>query len=254
MTKQELAERIMRDLGYPLIKIELSSDHVYDAIDDSVHKFVKWAVGNATEETFFTIPTSAGQSLYDLPQGVVTIIDYDDTGGSTSGSVNTLFTVESFLYSMGYYPDLGRNYGNLVSYHMALDFLQTLDRYITNQFTYRYFEKTNQLQLIPVPGKTYHILIKAYMKKGSILNSWTEEEYNQDMYGESWVRKYARALCKEKLGYIRRKFSQFQSVGNTGIALDGDQLIQEAREEKESLGEELKNEYVYDTGFGIDIG
>jgi hypothetical protein len=171
MTKEQLHNRILRDLGHPYVKVELSYEHVYDAIEDSTDKFVKWATGNATEEIFFTLEISAGQSLYDLPNGVVTLLDYNDSGGSSSGGVNTLFTIESFLYSMGYYPDLGRNYGNLVSYHLALDFLKNLNRYITNTYTYRYFEKTNQLQLIPVPDKTQYILIRSFMKKGSTLGS-----------------------------------------------------------------------------------
>jgi soluble cytochrome b562 len=35
--------------------------------------------------------------------------------------------------------------------------------------------------------------------------------------------------------------------------LDGDQLIQEAKEEKEKLSEEIKDDYVYE-GFDILIG
>jgi hypothetical protein len=69
---------------------------------------------------------------------------------------------------------------------------------------------------------------------------------NEELYDDSFVRKYALALSKEKLGYIRRKFSNFQSIGNTGISLDGDQLISEAKEEKERLEEELHNEYTYE--------
>lgn len=250
MTKAQLTERIKRDLGWPLVKVELTEDQIDDAIDDSVFEYVRWATSNANEEVFFTISLSAGQSLYDLPEGVITVLDYDDSGGSSTGGVNTLFTVESFLYTMGYYPDLGRNYGNLVSYHMALDFLKNLDRYVTNKYVYRYFERTNQLQLIPIPDEQQYVLIRAFMKKGSALGSWTEEDFNEDLYSESWVRRYSLTLSKEKLGYIRRKFSNFQSLGGSSIQLDGDQLIQEAREEKERLLEELKNDQSWE---GMDI-
>jgi hypothetical protein len=67
------------------------------------------------------------------------------------------------------------------------------------------------------------------------------------------VRKYARALTKEKLGYIRRKFENFQSIGNAGISLDGNDLLSEAKEEKENLKEELQNEYA-EEGWGIMLG
>ena len=39
---------------------------------------------------------------------------------------------------------------------------------------------------------------------------------------------------------IRRKFSNFSSIGNTGIQLDGDSLVSEGKEEKERLEDQLQ--------------
>jgi hypothetical protein len=49
---------------------------------------------------------------------------------------------------------------------------------------------------------------------------------------------------------IRRKFSNYNSIGNTGIALDGDSLVSEGKEEKQELFEELSTNESYD-GFPI---
>ncbi len=44
---------------------------------------------------------------------------------------------------------------------------------------------------------------------------------------------------------IRRKFANFNSIGNTGISLDGSELIQEGKEEIEKLEETLREEENY---------
>lgn len=254
MTKEEFRQYIRRSLGYPMVKVELTQDQIDDSIDYSLEKFKEWATGNANEEQFFTIALSAEQKYYDLPKGVITVVDYNDTGGSVSGGVNTLFTVENFLYNFGYYPNLSSsNYGNLISYHMALDFLSQLERYVVNKYKYKYHKRLNQIELIPTPtnlSSPQYVLIRAYMLRGALSVGWTEDLLNQELYTESFVKNYSIALCKEKLGYIRRKFSQFNSIGNTGIQLDGNDLISEAKEEKERLEEELDNKYVYE---GYDI-
>ena len=66
-TKAELAEQIKRRLGAPVVKVELDDVQIYDAIDYAKQKWVKWAVGNAFVETYFTVLLLAGQNFYDLP-------------------------------------------------------------------------------------------------------------------------------------------------------------------------------------------
>lgn len=256
MTKEELRNWIKRQFGYPLVKVELTNDQLDDCIDYASEKFSEWATGNANEEIFLTLPLSAGQSIYELPEGVVSIVDYSEEAGY-SGGVNQLFTVENYLYQLGYIPNnIGQSYGNFISYHLALEFISTMKRYLTNKYTYRYFRDSNKLQLIPTPTPTNRefVLLKTYMLRGAASPDWSLDSYYEWLHGQFWVRKYAKALAKEQLGYIRRKFNQFDSIGNTGIKLDGEQLVQEAKEELDKLGEELVDKYAYDPGFGIDIG
>lgn len=68
------------------------------------------------------------------------------------------------------------------------------------------------------------------------------------------MQDYSLACAKETLGMIRRKFSNFSSIGNEGISLDGDSLIGEAKEEKDKLEERLRQDEESGEGFGIVIG
>jgi len=54
-----------------------------------------------------------------------------------------------------------------------------------------------------------------------------------------WIRQYTMALCKETLGLIRSKFSSVPIPGSE-LQLNGNDLISQAREDKEKLITSLK--------------
>ena len=266
-TKNALAERIRRRFGYPMVKVELDPQQITDSIDYARKKWMKWAAGQATHEVFFTFLLSAGVSLYDLPMGVTEIISKDTTG--VSSGINTLFTIDNFLYNQGLYESLYNtaNQGyTMISYHIARDFLDTVRKYTPDKYNYKYHPFTNQLEIHPPPvsasiqantGSYYgpgFILLNAYMVEGStVAGGWDIGDSDEDFYGLDWIYDYATAECKVILGTIRRKFANFASIGNTGLSLDGDTLVQEGKEEKLALEERLQLEEVYE-GLGVSIG
>lgn len=281
-SKSDLADLIKRRLGAPVIKVELTTQQIFDCIDYARQKWIKWGVGNATVETYFTVLLLANQNFYDLPIGVVDIVDYADQGASWG--INTLFTVDNFLYSRGVYDPLiwtgGYGY-NLVNYHIARDFLKTVDRYTPSIYNYKYHRYTNQLEVQPAPpsgqgpitlqdengvNQDYDspgfLLCRSYMIEGShyggmetdvTKSSWKRGDSDENFYTSDWIFDYALAECKIILGRVRSKFAQFASIGNIGISLDGDTLLQEGQQEKERLDETLRLEEGYE-GYGIIVG
>ena len=67
MTKEELAEKILRRLGAPMVKVEIDPTQIFDNIDYTRNKYIKWAVGNATQEKYVTLLLKGGQTMYDCP-------------------------------------------------------------------------------------------------------------------------------------------------------------------------------------------
>jgi len=267
MTKKALAEKIKRRLGFPMVKVELDNSQIYDAIDYTRQKFIKWAVGQATQETYFTLMLSAGANIYDLPLGVVDVIGYGYSG--ISSGINTLFTIENYLYNQGLYESLWNTHNqgySIVSYHIARDFLETVRKYTPDKYNYKYHPYTNQLEIHPAPPSgnslvlqegTFDspgfILLRTYMIEGSSIEGWEAGDTDESFYGLDWIYDYATAECKILLGMIRRKFQNFASLGNTGVALDGDTLVTEGKEEKDRLEETLRLEENW-TGYEIMIG
>jgi len=62
---------------------------------------------------------------------------------------------------------------------------------------------------------------------------------NINSSGRQWIRKFTLALSKELLGIIRSKYASMP-LPNGEVALDGDALKTEGREEKTQLLEEMK--------------
>jgi hypothetical protein len=56
---------------------------------------------------------------------------------------------------------------------------------------------------------------------------------------KQWIRKYFLALCKELLGAVRQKYQTIPIPGGE-VTLDGAELRSEAREEKDKLVTELR--------------
>ena len=85
---------------------------------------------------------------------------------------------------------------------------------------------------------------KLYISVGSVYSGVTVEaivdvslEELKDERAVAWVQGYALALTKERVGRIRSKFK----ASGLPVELDGDTLIQEARDEKGKLEDELEN-------------
>lgn len=252
MNKQELFDWVKRKLGYPMVRVELHESQLDDCVGKARNEFIGWAAGNATEECFFTLELSAGVDEYVLPSGVKEIIKVKqfDTAG---GGINTLFSAQNYMYNAGYLSfidNLGRG-GSFVDYHMALNFIDMMDRYFPDKYTWWYNNHTNKLSIRPTPelyepGPGY-IMLRSFMLKGTdehTTGPLTDEHYNF-IYNKTWIQDYTLAEAKITLGYIRRKFANFQSIGNTGISLDGDSLISEGQQEKEKLMEDLRVEEDY---------
>jgi hypothetical protein len=274
ITKKALADKIKRRFGAPMVKVELDDSQIYDSIDYARDKFIKWAAGQATHEVWFTVLLFAGVNFYDMPVGIKEIVGYGTTG--ISSGINTLFTIENFLYNQGLYESLWATHNqgySIISYHIARDFLETVRKYTPDKYNWKYHRYTNQLEIQPAPTSgagsitvdnvTYdspgYILLRGYMVEGASYNTqgtsdnWSDGDSDEDFYTNDWIFDYAFAHCKEILGRIRSKFENFASIGNTGIALDGQQLLQEAETEKERLRETLQLEETWD-GLGVEIG
>jgi hypothetical protein len=275
MQREEFREFIRRRFGWPLINVELHDDHINDNIFLAMQKYTRFAIANASQEHFMTLMLSGGQRYYNLPEGVVEVVSVEDQG--KDGGINTLFTIDNYLYQQGAFNFLNMNSGfSLVSYHIAMGFIETIKRYTPSRYTFKYHKESNLLEVNPTPLKdktlmisqltsagTYEdvvvvspgfVLLKTYMLEGSTEPGFTIETFYERMFERDWIIDYVTALCKITLGMIRNKMTNAaNTVGNIGLSMDGAELLQQGNTEKETLERQLQETEAYE-GLGIFIG
>ena len=112
------------------------------------------------------------------------------------------------------------------------------------------------LKLFPIPTSDYTLHFDYVLK--SVANAPVKDDstnlitdisnvpYTNPTYafinepGKQWIRRYALALAKEMLGSVRGKYQSVPIPGDT-TTLDYSRLLQEAKDEKLKLIEELQS-------------
>jgi hypothetical protein len=110
-----------------------------------------------------TLMLKDGKWLYDLPMGVIEVINYHDYQGHSGGSNHTydrggpqqLFSMDNAMYMGGFMNanmggmGMGMQAFNLIGYESARQYMGMLEHYEYNEYHWTYHKSTNQLQISP---------------------------------------------------------------------------------------------------------
>jgi hypothetical protein len=252
-----LSVRIQRQLGAPLINLEISDEQIYDNITDAIEYFTKWAgyteeylvfdsklykqnVGIKVDDLFSMsaeMRTSALSSLsasfdYDLASKRKVIDVFEFSKGEDTG-INTLFTLEQAMAQQIYSSYMIGNFGfDLITWETLKGFIDTRNKVLALNVQYRFDNRTQMLRLIPEPRDNHTFL--------GVVGCYVERPI-KDVIRERWVQKYALALTKIAIARVREKFSGTNLFG--GGQVNSSSLLQEGIKEKETLEAELMNSY-----------
>jgi hypothetical protein len=134
----------------------------------------------------------------------------------------------------------------------AIDFNDTV-----RKSGYSFEIANNNLRIFPIPTYDQHIYVEYIVEKDKlesgigtegnydVVSDYSNVPYQNVIYNKlndvskQWIRKYYLALCKEVLGAIRQKYSTVPIPGGE-VTLDGAELRNEAKEEKEVLVTQLR--------------
>jgi hypothetical protein len=116
----------------------------------------------------------------------------------------------------------------------------------------------NKLRIFPIPTDNFKVYIDYIVEsERDITNFYSGSRYEYisdpsdipyeyctyckiNQPGKQWIKKYFLALCKETLGRILQKYSTVPIPGGE-VTLDGAELRAEAKEEKDTLLEKLRD-------------
>ncbi len=226
------------------------------------------AVGGGKTLFSSSITTVIGQQTYDLTalmsaSGIVSASDaveikqvfhFSPTSGyrffDTTSAINYLhnefnfesFTPETIFYMLPIWEDV-----------LRAQALETSHRIRRSNYSWNVVD--NKLKLYPVPTSetrvhfTYYISnTSPYDESDPLTNGVSNLSNvpfgnifytNINSLGKQWVRRFAYSLSKEVLGQVRSKISNIP-IPNGDLILNGPALVSEAKEEQNTLREELK--------------
>ena len=124
------------------------------------------------------------------------------------------------------------NFGfDLITWEVLKGFIDTRNKVLAMTDHVRFDARTQILRLIPEPRDTHTFL--------GVVGCYVERPI-KDLIRERWVQKYALALAKISISRVREKYQGTNLFGGGSVNTN---LLAEGLKEKETLEQELMNNY-----------
>jgi len=236
-SREDLKDYILRRLGSPLIKINVSDDQVDDRIDDTLMKFSEFHADSTI--TLFQKHTISAEDVsrqwISIPPNVINIrriIPLID--GGANDSTGSMFDPQ-FQLMQNEILTFGAK-------DLSLSHLSILQSYM-RQIQMETSGLTEMIQFSRHMGRLYvYVDWGTDIKEGSVIiiesTRIITEDDSGSIFNNSWVRDYSTALVRYQWGSNVNKYQGINMVG--GVTFNGDAIISEAKEEMLRLLEELR--------------
>lgn len=230
MTKEQLKQYCLRELGAPVIQINVADEQLEDRMGEALEYFREYH-SDGVEKVYLKHQITAEDvqnqfiPLNDLIYGISRVIPLNN--GTSSSN---LFDIQ---YQLRLNDLFNLTSTSLIYYTTAMEHLATLDFVLNGHQLIRFNRFKNKLELDAKWGKTIvegqYIIVEAY-------RAMDPDEYMR-IWANPWLKKYTTALFKRQWGNNIKKYNGMQLPG--GIVIDGQRIYDEALEEIKELEQEL---------------
>lgn len=267
-TRQELIDYCLRQLGAPVLEINVADEQIQDLVDDAVQYFqerhfdgviqtyLKYKVTQAdidrgkarpttgtgiTTETATTtiVGTATTFSYYEnsnylqVPPdiiGINKVFQYDDAQSVSSSNMFS-FKYQLFLNDIYYWGTT-----DLLSYSMGMSYLETMNFLLNTHKQIRFNQRQDRMYL---DVDWSNLRAGQYL----IIDCWRSMDpsnYSR-VWNDSFLKPYLTALIKRQWGQNLIKFQGVKLPG--GIEFNGRQLYDDAQLELDRIKEKMSNTY-----------
>jgi len=258
-SRSTLKEYCLRNLGKPVIDINVDDDQVDDRIDEGLqyfaqyhydgvervylkHQFTQTEIDRAqTDETLDTVTDTADSTVTAIYKEQKNYIPMPDAVMSVTQIFPFTDKAALNLFDVRYQLRLNDLYDfsstSVIHYDMTLRHLDLLDHILVGEKPIRFNQHKNRLYIDMDYGEDVkageHIIIECYRK--------LDPSTYTDVFNDIYLKKYVTQLIKRQWGANLIKFGGVQMLG--GVTLNGEQIYQQAIDEIQRLEEEMKNAY-----------
>ena len=257
-SRAALKEHCLRQLGKPVIEINVDDDQVDDRIDDALQYFSQYhydgvervylkhaitqeeidrAVTNTSVTATDTVDNSItaswleGKGFIPVPDSVLSVVKVFDF---TDKNTTNMFDVRYQLRLNDLYDFSSES---IIHYEMTMRHLDFLDHILVGEKPIRFNQHQNRLYIDMDWSQDVNvddfIIIECYRKLDP--NTYT------DIYNDIYLKRYTTALIKRQWGANLSKFEGVQMLG--GVTLNGAKLFEEAQADIEKLEEQIQLAY-----------
>lgn len=232
-TKDEFKSYVLRRLGEPIIKVDVTPEQLDDIIDFAL-------------EYYYEYHYAGHKKVYYAHQ----ITDQNKIDGWFSVP-DTIISITSLLRPQHYYMGTGMwnvqyqwamnnwnsiNNGHVQDYWFAMNRLEFIDQILNESIPIR-FQKHENRVYVDTNWEDFqtgeYIVLEGYEK--------ITPDLNPDIWKDQWLIRYVSALTKRQWGQNLKKFESVQLPG--GVTLNGQQMYDEANDEVLNLETEMINTY-----------
>jgi hypothetical protein len=262
-SRQELIDYCKRQLGAPVLQINIADEQVDDIIDTAIqfyqeyhydgiermylkHLITAEDVTRFTESDELTSTADPDGSTWENRKNFIEVPDHvigisKVFGVSSNWIRNDLFGLSNQYFLMDVFSfSSGFAFGNfdMTNYYMIRQYFETMDMIVNTGALVQY--RFNKRQ-----DRLYLDIDVARIQEGNYLlidchRALDPEEWTQ-VYNDSFVKRYATALMKRQWGQNLIKYNNVQLPG--GITLNGRQIWEDGENEVNQLEADMPLKY-----------
>lgn len=233
-TRQQFKEYCLRNLGWPVIEVNLDDDQIEDRIDEALKYFADFHY-DGSERIYYKheiTQTDKTNKYITLPENIMGAVRIFNPG-SRMTNINNLFGIQyqlalNELYTFSSY--------SMIPYYMGIMHLELIDQLLVGEKPIRYSRHRNRL----------HIDMDwTYLEPGRflIIEAWQiiDPAEFSDVWSDRWLFKYTTQLIKRNWAMAMSKFTGM-TLPN-GIQFNAEKWYNDADMEIKRLEEEMVNTY-----------
>jgi len=238
--REEIREYILYMLGAPSLRLELDEQAIDFCVNQALRVMEEYAPSDYF--SYYTYMTTPGKSVYELPPdvGYVRSVEYKNMGtfSFTSSDLGGSIPIEYFYPGGGDYAGMNGGlvnpiqpiWGQAGQWTLYKQYESMYSKLSSNIGGWEYVGGHRHIKLFPIPCGATRVAVK-YIQR---CKDWEDVTHI--------MSEGALSYAKEILGRIRGRIKNPPGP-NGGIQLDGDQLIMEAKEERQKWMEDMNNRW-----------
>jgi len=227
--KAEFKQYCYRQLGAPVVEINVDDDQADDRIEEALRYYWDYHF-DGSEKIFYKhqVTEQDKENKYiTIPENIIGVINLFDLGSALG--TNNLFNIR---YQIALNDLYTLTSVSMTPYYMAMQHIQFLEYLLVGRQPIRYNRHNNKLHLDMDWDRLsigQYIIVEAYEVIDPVVYT--------DAWSDRWLLRYASCLIKQQWGTNLKKFDGMKMPG--GLSFNGQRIYEEATNEREKLEQEM---------------